>query len=275
MSSESHALHRQQLFHWIGRHVEERRDKKELSREEASEQYVAMLRGSLARGLWVKGPESPEVLKLREESFSLRLPILCFTEWSLRDSSPHTSNYGRMGFGFPRRWVLDRGGQPVSYFRAAQKSPFLKAMFDLIVAHRAGSPSGKVHESLDYLLHFAKPVNDLVRKPAKDRTLPTARRIAPKARDAFRKNPGAPMKFVAEREWRIVRHTSRRFVPNTDGARPDCYLPYEPGRELFTLVLPDNYTVNRVMQDKELPKQLFPENGPHVTVISWQDIGTF
>jgi hypothetical protein len=41
------------------------------------------------------------------------------------------------------------------------------------------------------------------------------------------------------------------------------------------LVLPDNYTVNRVMQDKELPKQLFPENGPHVTVISWQDIGTF
>ncbi len=84
--------------------------------------------------------------------------IAATLQWSLRDSSLHISNYGRMGFGFPRRWVLDRGGQPVTYFRAAQKSPFLNAMFDLIVALRAGNPNGGVQESLDYLLHFAKRV---------------------------------------------------------------------------------------------------------------------
>ncbi len=170
-----HPLHRQQLFHWIGRHIEEKRSSGELSREEASEQYIAMLRGSLGQGLWVKEPETPEILKLREESFLLRRPIVCFTEWSLSTSLPHTNSYGHMGFGFPRRWVLDRGGQPVTYFRAAQKSPFLRAMFDLILAHRMGM-DGEVHDSLDYLLHFAKPVNDLVRKAAKARAKPAIRK---------------------------------------------------------------------------------------------------
>ena len=60
---------------------------------------------------------------------------------------------------------------------------------------------------------------------------------------------------------------------------------YLPGEELFTLVLPDNKVVSRVLQSDWFTERLFtpwkhyPElNGrlvPPVTVLSHSDIGTF
>jgi hypothetical protein len=44
---------------------------------------------------------------------------------------------------------------------------------------------------------------------------------------------------------------------------------------LFTLVLPDNKTVSRVLQDSWLTQRLFPPDAPHVTLLSLQDVGTF
>jgi len=235
-----------------------------------------MLRGSLNKGLWVKTPEQREVLHYNGQTFPLKRPIVCFTEWSLSASLPHTSNYGHMGFGFPRRWVLKHGGQPVTYFSPAKSSPFLRAMFDLIEAKSKDGFDEQTERSLDFLLHFAKPTKELAvqseKKGAATALHPTT---ATPISDPYKRNPGAPMKFVAEREWRIVQHPSRRFVKNEESEGPQFYLPYKPGKELFTLVLPDNYTVHRVMQDKKLSTLLFPVNCPHVTVISWADIGTF
>ena len=66
---------------------------------------------------------------------------------------------------------------------------------------------------------------------------------------------------------------------------PDYYLPYLPGEELFTLVLPDNKVVSKVLQTDWFTERLFtpwkhyPElkqrRVPPVTVLSHSDIGTF
>src|SRR6185436_11483309 len=98
--------------------------------------------------------------------FSLNAPIACFTEWSLGESLPHTAEYGRMGFGFPKRWVIERGGQSVTYFRHIEKGSFLQCVFKLLGL--VGQDQGKgiwgpkdglsgFHE-LRYLLHFAKMI---------------------------------------------------------------------------------------------------------------------
>ncbi len=95
------------------------------------------------------------------------------------------------------------------------------------------------------------------------------------------------MPFLEEREWRIVEHSrleatetlvpNSKYRPNSNrpSEMPKFYLPYKPGEDLFTLVLPDNQTVSAVLQNTWFTNRLFPKNGPHVTVLSLQDIGTF
>jgi hypothetical protein len=66
---------------------------------------------------------------------------------------------------------------------------------------------------------------------------------------------------------------------------PDFYLPYSPGEELFTLVLPDNKVVSRVLQNDWFTERLFtpwkhyPQlKGrcvPPVMLLSHSDIGTY
>jgi hypothetical protein len=87
-----------------------------------------------------------------------------------------------------------------------------------------------------------------------------------------------------EREWRIVHHWANRHFVKGPGV-PDFYLPYLPGEELFTLVLPDNKVVSKVLQTKWFMQRLFTpwkhyprlanRRVPPVTVLSHSDIGTF
>jgi hypothetical protein len=260
------------------------------------------VRGSLEHGLWVKTPRIPETFEFRGKRLALRLPIACFTEWSLGESLPHTTEYGRLGFGFPKRWVIDRGGQSVTYFRHSEKGSFLQCVFRLLGAlgeHRGegdwgARTDGAGLDELKYLLHFAKmirlkrppPERRPAAVPAPPKVLRAPRRPSTAAVDAqtYKRKFGLPLEFVEEREWRIVHHsTNPGFVPGP--GVPEYYLPYLPGQELFTLVLPDNKVVSHLLQHSWFTGRLFepwkhyPALGgrrvPPVTVLSHSDLGTF
>ena len=86
------------------------------------------------------------------------------------------------------------------------------------------------------------------------------------------------MEYLEEREWRIVYDQSlaKQFEeaePAEHG--PKYYLRFKPGKELFTVVLPDNRTVRFAMEDDAIRQALFPDKAPPVTVLSLDDIGTF
>jgi hypothetical protein len=208
-------IHRQQLFYCMGRSIDDRNGKRKLLRDELVTEVLRQLRGSLEQGLWVKKPRFPEKFELRGSSFALDLPIACFTEWSPGESLPHSAEYGRIGLGFPKRWVIERGGQSVTYFRHNAKGSFLHAMFKLLASQGTGDGNG-----------------------------------------IWEPRPGVP----------------------------GNYLPYLPGGELFTLVLPDNKVVSKVPQVDWFTERLFtpwkhyPElkkrRMPRVTVLSHSDIGT-
>jgi len=100
----------------------------------------------------------------------------------------------------------------------------------------------------------------------------------------FKRKFGLPLQFVEEREWRIVHHHACKSFVKGPGV-PEYYLPYLPGDELFTLVLPDNKVVSQVLQTDWFTERLFtpwkhyPElknrRVPPVTVLAHSDIGTF
>jgi len=295
-------IHRQQLFYWMGRSIDEQNGKRKLLRDELVTEVLRQLRGSLEHGLWVKKPRYPEQFELRGSSFALDLPIACFTEWSLGESLPHTAEYGRIGLGFPKRWVIEHGGQSVTYFRHSAKGSFLQAVFKLLAAQGTGDghgtwkakPGATGFAELRYLLHFAKMIRLRTPKPERisavvaaskpvrgPKRLPTAAAVEAQM---FKRKFGKPLQFVEEREWRIVHHAANKGFVKGPGV-PDYYLPYLPGEELFTLVLPDNKVVSKVLQMDWFTERLFtpwkhyPElkqrRVPPVTVLSHSDIGTF
>ena len=115
------------------------------------------------------------------------------------------------------------------------------------------------------------------------------RKAAPAAVEAqrFQRKFGLPLQFVEEREWRIVHHPGGKGFGKGPGALggPDYYLPYLPGEELFTLVLPANKVVSRVLQTDWFTERLFTpwqhyparkgRRVPPVTMLSRSDIGTY
>ncbi|MDX1930612.1 MAG: hypothetical protein SFV81_29075 [Pirellulaceae bacterium] len=292
-------VHRQQLFYWMGRSIDERNGKRKLLKDDLVDEVLKQLKGSLQHGLWVKSPRIPEKLELRGKSFALDLPITCFTEWSLGESLPHTFEYGRIGLGFPKRWVIERGGQSVTYFRHNEKGRFLQSIFKLLlsqgVCDKDGNwspkPGASSFEELRYMIHFAKMIRLKVAKrttTAAAKPKPTGPKpkapTAPTKTQNFNRKFGRALQFVEEREWRIVHHQGGKGFVKGPGT-PNYYMPYLPGEELFTLVLPDNKVVSRVLQDNWFTERLFtpwkhyPElkgrHVPPVMVISHSDIGTF
>jgi hypothetical protein len=298
MAAAGYQLHKRQLFHWIGREVNRQNKGRKTLDDALVKKCLDYVRGSLESGLWVKSPGVPEKFTLDGNSLALTMPITCFTEWSLGESLNHTQNYGQIGFGFPKRWVIERGGQSVTYFRHAKKSSFLRGIFQLLKSVATPAPDGLWNpktpksglDELLYLLHFMK----VIREPAAQRA--KARRVVPKIKTSrplkpvkvpianYRRRFGAGLPFVEEREWRVVYHQSNPCFAKGPGV-PEYFLPYLPGDEMFTLVLPDNKVVSALLQNDWFTQRLFTPwkvysklNGrvvPPVTVLAFSDVGTF
>ena len=302
---QAQPIHRQQLFHWIGDDLDKQNRGRKQLRDGLVDEYIKRLVGSLKNGIWVNIPRKPEEFIFENKHFSLQLPIACFTEWSLGDSLSHTGKYGRMGFGFPKRWVIEQGGQSVSYFNHKQKSGLLRKIFKLLALvgeEKEGGvweakPGIKAADELIYLLHFAKMIRahkekrtkkKAVRKIDPEKSPVPIRKLTQATKDAinWRRRFGAPLPFVEECEWRIVYDkASKKFKVGPQEEGPSYYLPYTPGNDLFTLVLPDNKVVSKVMEITEITERLFQpwkhcptlrdRHVPPVTVLAHCDIGTF
>jgi len=276
--------HHQLLFHWIGSDIEQKLRAKQnpISQEEANKLYIDHLRGSIQNGLWLNKTREQEFIGSRK--IALDRPITCFTEWSLRNSQTHTHKYGRLGFGFTRAWVVARGGQPVTYVRPAKNSAYTSAAERLhgwISRLKDEDPMKKdLRAALGTILHYSRSLRDLPSTPTEPSGKATKKRVskAPRQVAPLQRKWPAPMPLVEEREWRIV-HTAglKLCVANTNKTAntPSYYLPYTTGTELFTLVVPNNEILQEVVQDNRLRKQLFPAERPHVSLLSWQDLGSF
>jgi hypothetical protein len=260
--------------------------------DDLREEYIACLEKAFEHGLWVKTPRMPDQID-DGSLIKVKRPITCFTEWSLGQSLPHTTRYGRLGLGFPKQFVLERGGQPVIYVRDGKtKSPYVKGSLELaaflqdksLTRGLAPRQIDALRDHFEYVSHFAKSI----RKPPAPRTKGPCKAVKSRpamptrVRDDFRRKFGGTLHYLEEREWRIVFDPSIKshFVKSTrKPGQPEYYLPFKPGAELFTVALPDNRSVSIALSNRRLKSKLrewfYPENAPHVTLVSLQDVGTF
>lgn len=290
-------IHRQQLFNWIGNHIEKKGVPDRVLTDGERHEYVDCLRGTLNKGLWLQRSAGDEITD--GSVAPLTLPMLCFTEWQLDESWPHAAKYGRMAFGFPKRFVLQHGGQPVAYFRDHRKlDPYRDALRELKTFFDQKNPDGALQRKMatlqrhfEYLLHFNKPIKRAASKKPKSLVAEVEPMEGPdvpileplvvrnqRKRDPLERNWGTTLHFLEEREWRIVAAQKLLHFFDEgpgDGQPPDYFLPFEIGTDLYTVVLPDSGTVSLAMNDQQIRTKLFPPGGAHVTVLSIKDVPTF
>lgn len=288
--SQSVRLHRRQLFHWIGSDLVERGE----INDEIRQEYVSYLRDSLDRGLWLKCPRQQERL-LDGLHFEVKKPICCFTETSLDEIKDHSRKYGRLGLGFPKRFVLERGGRPVNYLLGQRNDEYMLAWHRLakilgtpdVLGSLSDKKKSDVKESLSFVSHFLKEM----KQPSEKRSTPRkqtepnrAERTHKSIPDPYQRSFGGPLHFLEEREWRFVLGCTRnKTIPrgalkndeNIGSSDPSWFVPYEPGKDLFTVVFPDNATLAKAIMDNEVRAKLFRNNSPHVTLLTLDDLGTF
>jgi hypothetical protein len=292
-SSSVKRLHHRLLFHWVGSHIDKRTD---LTVDEKRTKYIESLKESLIYGLWLKKPREKDSL-MDGKFFTVNEPICCFTETPLSEVINHAKTYGKMGFGFPKRFVLEKGGKPVNYVLDSKTDPTMQAW--LRMAEVINDPNLKsilskrqattLESDFNFLGHFLKKIKKTPKKVDDGEKRaglsgePETSKVKKKSL-VLARSFGSPLHYYEEREWRFVYQKNgksiipRGAVPNINSEqeikKPDYYLPYTIGKDLFAIVFPDNQTMAMALSDSLIREMLLPTNQPQVTLMSFEDIGS-
>ena len=151
-----YAIHSDLLVYWTGKKDIERESgtadwhkedcpKEKRENDHLRTHYLDRLTNILMHGLWMTDQSPPSIGRRYECKDA---PCTCFTELKLSQSHTHATQYGRLGLGFKRSFVFDRGGRPVVYYgtrRWTGNDPFLQGCANELRDRR--------------LMHFFKPMN--------------------------------------------------------------------------------------------------------------------
>jgi hypothetical protein len=159
-------IHSTILVHWTG--------KKDIERKPEnirSELYLERLIDYYLNGLFAKRVTEATIRKYAIKN----LIRICFTEIRLSQAQTHAKRYGKLGIGFARDFILNKGGRPVIY-----------------IPHTANEDSRLLEDSIKNV-HEKSKDNKEVHKSAK-RIMTHVKRMS----------NGKSEDYYEEMEWRIV-----------------------------------------------------------------------
>lgn len=200
------------LIHWTGKRIAVAVDELTPVKRRA---YVDRLADILTHGLWMTQP----VERIEGKTgawIEYTTPLTCFSEIRLSQAQLHSHQYGLLGIGVTRQFVLDRLGGPVHYVRNHESECIIG---NVQVIRTALEELGR----RDLLDSFA--VNTCFLK-----------KMSEMNQDDFT--------YLNEQEWRIVhthaQTTAGRLV-QTGGTHPEYRIPVHLG-DIRIIVFPDEQT---------------------------------
>ena len=263
MSSPKYAqIHRQLLFHWTApkKLGEPRKRSEHLA-------YLDLLKGILNEGLRFSTPGSEHAEWIERGKIEASRPMICLSEWGLADSRAHAGRYGKMGFGFTRKFIMKKGGRPVIYVPNARNDQFRKSLIEVL---RMAKETPGLEEHYGILAsslkayHFPRDIQkarpDIGSK--KTGTVPRRPKVLPED-SGLRLDFGGIFSNLEDREWRILRSTNRKSVSPGQPVTLEC----SPGN-LAMIVLPDHQTLSLALQDEGIREHLFVPEQPAVCLVS-------
>jgi len=103
------------LVHWTGK------DLLDCDRAEGIQQHVDRLVSIYREGLHLSVPPTEDILRsVNPNDATLpNLPSICFSELRISNSDRLASDYGKLGIGFRREYLMKYGANPVFYLQSA------------------------------------------------------------------------------------------------------------------------------------------------------------
>lgn len=215
------------LVHWTGKDL--KRDRLSLNDEDRA-RYVTRLASILDDGFWMAKPIE-KVLGKQNSFLQYEIPMTCFTEVRLSQAFNHAANYGLLGVGVDRSFVLDRHGGPVLYVRNNQNESLV---------HASAQVWGWVQHAKDEAVKWSFYFTTSFLKAMSNAT------------DDF--------SLLEEHEWRIVEHpeqVAQGRMLKIDGSKQAPFLKIPiPANELRLVVFPDAHTRDRAWQEAPVREKL-------------------
>ena len=156
------------LVHWTGRGFPDP------FTPEGEAHYIARLKSMCENGLYLSRPAADDILRsVQEKDLHLpKLPCVCFTEVRIHEAVRFAEDYGMLGIGFRREYLLRYGANPVFYLRSAKQG-----IANTNIAALPEIVSSNYENAAEVILAYCKPMNQI---------------------DEIN------LKFYEEHEWRIV-----------------------------------------------------------------------
>ena len=235
------------LIHWTRKDTAQDRS---TLRDTDRADYISQLASILANGFWMTKPHE-RIQGSNGAWIEYEAPMTCFTEVRLSQTLSHAEQYGRLGIGVSRQFVLDRRGGPVHYVRN----------------HENECVVGNVQEVLRVLKSLDPPQPKLVEYFAVNTSF--IKSMSDANEDNF--------KYLNEQEWRIV-HTysqeeARNIVATDDPLRP-YRIPVRPG-DVRIVVFPDDQTRTMARSDPSLNAWFQDPSTSNVILLTIEECGHF
>ena len=132
-------IHSKILVHWTGKDIENSPGANK------SQQYVERLKDDCENGLFAKRT-SENLIRGKKIKNLLRI---CFTEIRLSQAQIHAERYGKLGIGFARDFILNKGGRPVIYIphTANEDSRLLEDSIKNVYEKSKDNDNKEIHKS--------------------------------------------------------------------------------------------------------------------------------
>ena len=230
-------IHSKFVVHWTGHDFHPQTS--QISRS-IREQYVERLRDDCLNGLFMK-PGEETIHGRLTTSIKATISRICFSEVRLSQAEDHARQYGRLGIGFHRDFILERMGNPVLYVQNGDNGVLIEILHKVNQFLSTKEADKLTHDSFKIVLGYLKNMsyqND------------------------------QKLDFYEEMEWRIVHltHLMGNYIKDEDPSQYFYRLTAKP-EDIKIIVFPDNDTMKMAVMDSDI-SGFFNQNFPMMTTLA-------
>jgi len=227
-------IHSKILVHWTGKDIENPPEANK------SKLYVDRLKDYYENGLFAERTKIPEnTIRVKKIKHLLRI---CFTEIRLSQAQTHAEQYGKLGIGFKRDFIMDKGGRPVIYipYKGRKGNCLLEDSIRVVY----DKSNKEIQRAAKWIMAHVKRMSD---SPSEDN-------------------------YYEEMEWRVVYDENPDNKHFVEGERKGVRRLKFKAEDIKVIIFPDDETKKMALED-EVIGRYFSKHIPMIATL--EDCGNF
>ena len=231
-------IHSGFLVHWTGKDIDEIQGD---AGGDGQQRYLDRLIDDLKHGLYTKRTSEDSIRYWKVKG----IVRLCFTEIRLSQAERHAKRYGRLGIGFTRDFIMNKGGRPAIYVPYVANNNLLEHSIKSVYERSKGNEDLKdIHRAVTWIMAHVKRMGH------------------PKSED----------EFFEEMEWRLVYDGTPSSEQFSRGEGEGIYRLRFDAKDVKIIVFPDDHVKQRSLENETI-REYFSEHMPIMAALA--DCGSF